>query len=81
MRPLARQRFTRVCWRGIASSLRQATIAKIECAAEAYELRIQVGIHFPYDMVDRKEIGVKVAEKVISWEQADEEMVSKQTLY
>jgi len=51
--------------------LRRATIAKLECAAETYELRIQVGIHFQYDTVDRKEIGVKVAAKVISWDQQD----------
>ena len=40
-------------------------------AAEAYESRILAGIHFRYDMVDGKAIGVAVAEKVIEHNQED----------
>lgn len=41
-------------------------------AAEAYESRIQAGIHFRYDMVDGKAIGVAVAEKVVAWNDGNE---------
>ena len=40
-------------------------------AAEAYESRIQAGIHFRYDMVDGKAIGVVVAQKVIEHARQD----------
>ena len=40
-------------------------------ATEAYESRIQAGIHFRYDMVAGKAIGVAVAEKVIEHNQED----------
>jgi len=40
-------------------------------AAEAYESRIWDGIHFRFEMVAGKEIGVAVAQKVIEHAQQD----------
>lgn len=40
-------------------------------AAEAYESRIWDGIHFRFEMVEGKRIGVEVAKKVIVWDQQD----------
>lgn len=47
-------------------------------AAEAYESRIQAGIHFRYDMVAAKQIGMAVAEKVNAWDQQDGARITQQ---
>jgi len=70
---------------GITNAMAEVLVAEFPAytdmirarAAEAYESRIWDGIHFRFEMVAGKQIGLAAGQKVIAWDKQDAGLVSK----